>query len=1375
MMMMMHLCRPTTTIHYSRKEISKILPPEFYRKRGRGRTAPQSRRKISVDIWRRRLPKINANESAPRKSHSTASPLGKKKRNMKQHKNGEEKRFLKDFPAAQTHYCEKFTSDPARWNLYPNLNYSALFFAIVNLLDVFPLITSSPQPIGEAILDTIKALMIFLERDSLEQLPLLLASQLGVFPHELDKQIVHLLADCVFPFSINDDTLVKLSVPGVLMLILQQTNDPSLHTWIIEGAMNCSNNVHDDLMQVIAKGTCESRVAAANLLFHYWPFPNPHVLHRKTIQYRVHAWHNIACQSTGCTDKAHSVKRCYDPVICADVADSSPPIFLCRKCADQVMGERKVVTQNIAQPMPSSSTTCQRQDCQSQSRLPVAICCSHECTRLHNHVPVRMCADCFSLAHEEKKHPFMHSGSGCVWGTAERWTTVESIVKLLRETTLFEGTEGEGKKPKWLRQLDGGHSMGKEIDRMADERRMLSRFGVWLMAALCPPTENAEPRAIAYIMRNVFEWFATTALLPNDSMGASLEQLKTEFVCDWINMAIKVHNDVFIKTLCGESEEPDGRPHIEQIKEGLGRLLALMPYDVVTLETWGKVMPIWLQSIVENCTEDHQPELKVLLCKIFEPDLCPLPFETTKVFDFINCRLVGDDYNEMFNALQWLHQLSRLDISIMLQMILDDFTQCLTKLKTIYIPPLADNDLEEEEMSVHVVLIDVVVLQLRLNDVERNISTTVMDKIFECIQLLLSVPIRASPHQCHNPELDGFADCSLTCQKPAGSLLEACWQLVGSLLEAGWKPVESLLNASCQQAAFVQQMIMQVTQSLCPKREVAIVTTEEDVVYEDHSTPTERASSILSPLTAPGSKGGTPAAPNKHFTPNDLPTQICFVQTATVEEEQDDEFVDILPTEQVEIAMAQAVTLTDSDVGMEMGNVVTSTTVHDVKGLGTPQTPQPKTNTPDFWQTSVGRFRFSLDQLPAQLKMIYSLLGSLDNAEEPDVEFFCMSTLKLLCLHCETLSNARREHRGFLIWIQENMMVPKLWARLRSDYIQVGELATHLLLHSITLPCGEEMFWKVVHRDFTSQQWNVRFDAVGKAYVMAHMMKTAPVKANKVVQTSLGALFYHFVASLHDPNPSVAQRAIIALRAMPSHTLKLICLCFESQFDSCIIDRPLLIGAISMLATLLPDQTTLTFDFFIQRFETLVLESQLSSQSEETTFVQDLMHTDPMSDLYQRKVTKARSAIENATTARSIVKHLRQFEGLKHQLVHLPSDPGPGRVKEVTGRLTGWPSYIPDICNNNKLRPLVTLKNRIQSKTSPLVSLSDKPVAVATSALATSRTTFRSGHLLSRQDSEGRDDGSRRESVARNGGRRGARRRVSRLPDDVIDGRRAPM
>ncbi|KAK6744197.1 hypothetical protein RB195_011102 [Necator americanus] len=1128
--------------------------------------------------------------------------------------------FLKDFPQGQTHFCEKFSSDPTRWNLYPNLNYSGLFYAVVNLLDVFPLITTGQMAIGEAILDTLKALMMFLDRDSLEQLPLLLASNIGVFPTELDKQIVHLLADAVLPFSITDETLIKLSVPGVLMLVLQQANDPSLHTWIMEGAMSSSPNIYEDLVQVIAKGTSESRVAAANLLLHYWPFPNPYIIHRKTIQYKVHAWQRITCQSTTCSEKGPSVKSCYDPVVCADVADTSPPVFLCRRCADNVIGERKVPMKNLTQPMQASSATCQNKDCQSQSRLAVGICFSHDCTRAHNFVPMRLCQECFNALHANTETPHLvHRGSGCVWGQDIMWGTVEAIVKLLRETAQFEGTEGEGKRPKWLRQLEGGHSLGKEIDTMADERRMLSRFGVWMMAALCPPNQNADQQAISYIMYNVFQWFATTALLPNDSMGASLEQLKTDFVCDWINMAIRIHYDVFITALIPDPEE-EGR-YFEQTKEGLGRLLALMPYDVISLETWSRVMSKWLQLIYEKCNEEQQQELKILLCKIFEPDLCPLPFETPMVFDFVSRRLAGEDYVELFNALQWLHLLSRLEISIPLDMLLEKFSIALTGLSAMEIPKLGQNDLEEDDVSIHIVIIDILVLQLRLNEIAVHEQSSLTEKLFDCVSLLLSVPLRTTPHECKNPELDGFADCS-----------------------------------ACQQAAFLHQMIMNMTENVSPKQEMAIQATEDEPIdnFDITSSGTSYPSSALSPQTAPGSKGASPAttAAPASFSEGGL----CF-QTATVEHTGDEEFVGILPSEEFEVAMAEATMLTETDVGRETCQVVTSSLVEGIKGPPPLAQQQPKPPTDDFYQTSVGRFRFSIDQLPPQLKMIHALLKNLEYAEDPDVENFIMNTLKFLCLHCGSLSNARREYRGFLIWIQESMMVPKLWARLRPDFVQVGELASLLLLHCISFPSGEEAFWRVVHRDFACSDWKTRFDSVGKAYVMAHVIKFAPVKANKVVQTALSALFYHFVTSLHDPNPTVAQRAIIALRALPTQTLKMMCFCFESQFDSCIMDRPIIINAIRVLTTQIPDETMLTFDFFIQRFETLVLESQLSSQSEETMFVQDLMHSDPMSEIYQRKVNKAKKAIEDATTAKSIVKYLREYNALKHQLSYQPTEP----------------------------------------------------------------------------------------------------------------------
>lgn len=55
-----------------------------------------------------------------------------------------------------------------------------------------------------------------------------------------------------------------------------------------------------------------------------------------------------------------------------------------------------------------------------------------------------------------------HCGATKVWETSIERDMIEAIVKLLKETSAqLEGSEGEGKRPKWLRQLEAGQSLGK--------------------------------------------------------------------------------------------------------------------------------------------------------------------------------------------------------------------------------------------------------------------------------------------------------------------------------------------------------------------------------------------------------------------------------------------------------------------------------------------------------------------------------------------------------------------------------------------------------------------------------------------------------------------------------------------------------------------------------------------------------------------------------------------------------------------------------------------------------------------------------------------------------------------------------------------------
>uniref|UniRef100_A0A158R5X9 Protein unc-79 homolog n=1 Tax=Syphacia muris TaxID=451379 RepID=A0A158R5X9_9BILA len=1124
---------------------------------------------------------------------------------------------------------QHFTPSFQRTGLFPNLNYAGLFHGLSNLLNVFPLISGSQAAIGDAVLDMMKALYFFLPRDCIEQIPYLLASQLGVFPNELDKKLLHLLCDCFIPYVL--ETSEYITIPAVLMLVFQHSTDPSLHTMLIECLMSKKEDVYKDLILVLAKGTSEARITAANLLFHYWPLKISQTLQKKFIQYRIQAWTKPTCQSLSCVDKEVSSRRCYDPFICAKYGETAPPISLCKACAELAEKEKTIRTMVICNPMSvGSENVCQNRGCQSDNKFAVGICFSENCIRSHQHVPLRLCEECYVALHEgEASNHVRHSSPKIAWGSVIQRDIVEAIVKLLKETSLNlveDITENEGKRPKWIRQLEGGHSIGKEIDKMTDERRMLSRFGIWLTVKLCPPIPEAHPPSIGYIMSMLFQWFSTTALLPNDSMGAALEQLKTDFLSDWLNLAVVNHHDVFVQTLIPSPPEfaqvfffvggvwDKFSTRKEQIKDGLLKLLAILPYDIINAREWNEIIPQWLQSICEEVPEDEIFDLKIMLCKIFEPDLCPLAFETEQLYQFIIQRLKEGEQDEIVKALDWLHLLCQMEISISLPLLLDAFTSSADRLANVKISVNSDEDFDEETIAPQVPMFDIIAQQIELNGLTNLEDTKYKKQILTTCAALLQIPFIRGEHQCKNPEMDEFLDCS-----------------------------------ACQQSAFVYQTLSQLMQKLCPKNQMAIVSANETEVLDK---PDDSGVSI-----------------QDYDVFEDAPT--------TQIEDPGLECVEILPVEevynylalflnlrlylniymfislnksikdfvQIEMATAEAVTLTEKDVGRVTCHAVSTSLIDS----GKPQESVKPTN-PEFWDTSIGRFRFKISDLPPELRLINALLNNIDAEPDPDVQLFMLSTLKYLCLHSEVLSKARREHRGFLIWAQENLLIPKLWTLLRLDRSHLSELTVPLVMHCITLPCGDEIFWKTVNNQFTTTQWQERFKAVERMCVLCQLANPKTIRANKIIQMSLSCGIAHLIASVHDPNAAIAQRALLLFRAMPLSVLKLMCLCLEAQFDAVIPDRSLIICRIQLLTAILPNEEILTWDFFIQRFESLALESQLRVQTDNSTFVHDLMHTDPLSALYQRKITKAKAAIEQTSTARSIIRTL-QRGSLKHQLV----------------------------------------------------------------------------------------------------------------------------
>jgi hypothetical protein len=119
---------------------------------------------------------------------------------------------------------------------------------------------------------------------------------------------------------------------------------------------------------------------------------------------------------------------------------------------------------------------------------------------------------------------------------------------------------------------------------------------------------------------------------------------------------------------------------------------------------------------------------------------------------------------------------------------------------------------------------------------------------------------------------------------------------------------------------------------------------------------------------------------------------------------------------------------------------------------------------------------------------------------------YLLKSLKIMFLHEEVRLKASKEHRGFVIWCQENLLIKKyedqnyysdfeeeeffdnylyimsillysLWELMDAEYSQLCEHAVPILVHCITLPVGADTFWKQIEEDFQSPDWRRRFTA----------------------------------------------------------------------------------------------------------------------------------------------------------------------------------------------------------------------------------------------------------------------------------------------------------
>ncbi|XP_065094770.1 uncharacterized protein LOC135715418 [Ochlerotatus camptorhynchus] len=127
---------------------------------------------------------------------------------------------------------------------------------------------------------------------------------------------------------------------------------------------------------------------------------------------------------------------------------------------------------------------------------------------------------------------------------------------------------------------------------------------------------------------------------------------------------------------------------------------------------------------------------------------------------------------------------------------------------------------------------------------------------------------------------------------------------------------------------------------------------------------------------------------------------VCSIMTATVETVSEQlDLAAIIPSEKVVTAVARSVTLSEADVATATVQIAKPTIVGD-SGEGLEESADSETlydlvdDGDDFWHTSVGKFKFTIDNLPQSLQYIHQLLKEIPTIDKPDILYYTLQCLK---------------------------------------------------------------------------------------------------------------------------------------------------------------------------------------------------------------------------------------------------------------------------------------------------------------------------------------------------------------------------------------------
>ncbi|XP_059218143.1 protein unc-79 homolog isoform X9 [Stomoxys calcitrans] len=1259
---------------------------------------------------------------------------------------------LKDVRTSPHDLIRNPSEDPTRMSAYPTLEYGNLYNALTMLIDVAPCIQYGQIVFGKALLQCLCCILPFLDKDLIDNLPYLASSTISVLPPALHQDIVNALCYYILPFTITrrsadeQESQACQSVSSVIMMVLQYSNNPAHHCQLLECLMTLKHNVVKDILCVVAYGTAVSRSSAAKLLFYYWPAFDPNLFDRKVLLSKLtNDLVPFVCQREHCPNagNAEAAKVCFDHSISITYApDCPPPLYLCIECANEIHREHaNLEFGDILHPMQQVSMVCENKNCRSTEKSAFSICFSTECASYNGNHPIRYCSQCHSNRHNSRRggDHVVHRSLPPAWQMDREMQMhmVESVVSLLREAKPLNFEPGkESSDSKKNGGGGGGGGNGVMPDAiLPEERQMLGRYGIWLLVGRCTPTPDTPVEILGRILSMLFHWFHVTAYSYDaGQIESTIEKLKTEHVVDWLKEICRIHYNVFISCLLPHPPEyarvgghwETLASRTSHLKEGLQRLICLVPYEVITSEIWDYVMPHWMEAITNDVAEKELNELKIVLSKILDPEMSPLGFDAKTMYNFVAIRFEKTTAKVQQQALRWLQILSKLGILIPLVQLFAMFGDGVRIMKygvqhelmrekegsqsgiarsgvkaitresknDIVNPPrrssispvveddsgntsaISDDEAptnrhtefstdSEHNLTCCILMLDILLKQMELQDIEQHlgIHTSVCENVSRLLKCMVTAArVGLSSHVC-----------SLKVAECAYCEASIMWHQLSTKLVQFMAPLNPLRPPDVPIEEIIEE---EKSSRKSPPESDKEKTRERDVSLSMAPLPIPLGplggfSDLfkLDPIISDDGKiiimaGPVPVAvpqPEPHSVGGVLVhmPHVCSIMTATVETVSEQlDLASILPPDR---AIARSITLSDADVGSANVSVTKASVLGGDNGNGSTggacglengslsDEEEEDEDGEDFWHTTVGKFKFTLDALPQTLQYIHQLLTEIPTIKKPEILYYVLQCLNVMSLHGDALAKAAREHRGFFIWCQENLLIKNLWELSNAEHSHICQVGVPLLLHCITLPLGSDVFWRVVQEAFHDTDWRVRFTAVERVTVITRFMDSTPLRTEVGLQTALATAFCHLIASMDDINVYVAQRATLYIGTIHDTAIRSLLFCLESQFDLFIVDRPVVLQSLYQLHNSLSDRRVLTWEFFLNRFDTLFVEAQITLEKcGDISYLRDLRNSENGSEALSSKILKAREALsQNDAATGGMAKTLSASFGTK--------------------------------------------------------------------------------------------------------------------------------